>query len=134
MDCIVDAVRSASVVLRLTFFKLHAFNLDECDFIAILEIKFLVSENFDHSLLFTCNRLYDDCLKLFTILVKYFKVLTEIIEDSSVHASQLSEDKLLALGPAIVINCNGCGVVSFCQNDDVHRLEVPRLSLHGGLI
>mmetsp|Transcript_13065 Transcript_13065/g.17627 ORF Transcript_13065/g.17627 Transcript_13065/m.17627 type:complete len:244 (-) Transcript_13065:1563-2294(-) len=126
---LVDAVRSAPIALCLTLLQLHAFDVFEGDLVAVLKVELLVAEEFNNALLGAADRTHDDVLELLSVLVEDFEIVAKVVEDATEDTRELRVDKLLALGSAIVIDCNCGGVVSLRQNNHVHILEVPWFGL-----
>ena len=115
--------------MSLSFFEVHSFDAYKGAFITILELVLLVSEELNCAFLFITDASDDRILKFFSVLVKYFEVVTKVIEHSAKDSRKLREDEFLSLRATVVIDCDGCGVVSFGQDYNIHVLEVPRFSL-----
>ena len=84
-----------------------------------------VLEELNDSCFLVGDLLNHDVLKLFSVLVKDFKLVSEIVKDTGEGAVAVCADELDALLAAELADELGGGEVGVSQNDDVELVEVP---------
>jgi len=67
-------------------------------------------------------------LKLFTVLVKHFEIISKIVENSAENTINITADEFFAKLAAEVIDSNSSLVGCFCQNEQ-HRTALDSMVL-----
>jgi hypothetical protein len=73
-------------------------------------------------------------LQFLTVLIKYFKIRTEIIENSCKDTITICYNKFFAMLSAIIIYKRNFFIRGLSENDNIIELEVPRSNFQKKLI